>query len=124
MSEQNELENECESILEWAVGQGVPAGASVELTLPAALASFSEGGVIQTARTSDGRYCVLMKKRVGWKDNFEGLVCCDDALQQREVVEPQTGAAYISLAGLGIFEELYIRKRYSDRLFEVYFDLN
>jgi hypothetical protein len=124
MSELNEIESECGGVLAWAAGQNVAAGEVVELTLPPALAHVSQGGVVHVARTGDGRHCVLLKKSVGWKENFEGLLCCDGALRPSEVVEPRTGAAYISLPGLGIFEELYIRRRYSDLLFEVYFDLN
>jgi hypothetical protein len=68
---------------------------------------------------------VLLKTKLGYKDNFTGIVSCDAALDQTEISRADVSThEYIALAGQGIFEELYIRHRIGDRMYDVYFDLN
>jgi|GEM_PF-2918186 len=67
----------------------------------------------------DGR-CVLTKTRVGYKDNFEGRLCCEGALPE---VVTHDGHRYLS-AGDGVLEELYVREVHPPSWAEVYFDLN
>ena len=124
MSNEHELEKDCRAVLAWAVAQNVAVGTTIELKLPPDLAHLSEAGVVQAAGLSVGHCCVLMKKSIGWKDNFAGILCCEASLNPGQIVSPPTRVSYISLPGFGIFEELYISKRYSSKLFEVYFDLN
>ena len=123
MSDQDE-NIQCSAVLRWVQEQNVPTDTAAELTLPPQLLGASEDGSVQAARTRDGRLCILLKKRIGWKSNFEGLLCCDSPLQDDELIESGVGDAYISLPGLGIFEELYIRKAHGREFFDVYFDLN
>jgi hypothetical protein len=118
------MKDESAAILAWVTAQNVLPGTVRELTLPPALAHTSHNGVVQAARMTDGSHCVLSKKHVGWKDNYEGLFFCERPLNSNELVKSPTGTAFISLGGLGIFEELYVRRRHSDNIFEVYFDLN
>jgi len=117
-------QSECSSILAWVGDQNLPDDKAVELALPPHLSHASEDGKLHAARTRDGRLCVLLKKSIGWKGNFEGLLCCDSPLQQSELHETDTGLIYLSLPGLGIFEEIYIKNANSETAFEVYFDLN
>lgn len=111
-------------VVEWVADQNLATSTSSELALPSEWKHLSSAGVIHVASTADGRHCILMKKQIGWKGNFEGLLYCDGPLHANEVIKPSSGVSYITLAGLGIFEELYIRKQYNDQLFEIYFDLN
>src|SRR5215470_7591447 len=124
MSEQREILNDCESIRAWATGQQIPKGTSTRSQLPSTLAHLTEDGSVEIAHTNDERFFILLKKKIGWKGNFEGVLYVDQGLKQSERIEPQSGGSYISLPGFGIFEELYIRKQNSDQLFDVYFDLN
>jgi hypothetical protein len=124
VSRSKENDAGCDGLLAWAAGQDVAEGSTAELTLPPELARASHDGLAHVGRATDGRRFVLVKKSVGWKDNFEGRLCCDAPLRPGELVEPESGAPYVSLAGLGIFEELYVRSREGERRLEVYFDLN
>jgi hypothetical protein len=108
----------------WVAGQDLAPGASRSLALPMSLAGHSADGRVQAARTADGRRCVLVKTRTGYKGNFEGLMYCDAPLRPGEIVQPGGAPAYVSLPELGVFEELYIRKQVDAQLYEVYFDLN
>jgi hypothetical protein len=118
------MEDERDEILAWVVTQHLLPGTDRDLVLPAPWEQVSHQGIIHAARTTDGRHCILLKRHVGWKGNFEGWFYCEKPLTSRELVELPTGIVLISLPGLGVFEELYVRQRRSDRLFEVYFDLN
>ena len=119
-----EMNGEHNAILIWVAAQHLLPGTACELVLPPEWAHASHNGIIQAARTTDGRHCILMNQRVGWKENFDGLFYCEEPLHSNEISESLTAIPYISLSGLGIFEELYITKRHNDQLFEVYFDLN
>lgn len=122
--DQGEMKGEHNAILAWVAAQHLLPGTACELVLPPEWAHASHNGIIQAARTTDGRHCILMKKRVGWKENFDGLFYCEGPLRSNEIIESPTATPYISLGGLGIFEELYISNRHNEQLFEVYFDLN
>jgi hypothetical protein len=100
----------------------VPRESTAALRLPARWARLDCGGNVLAAQTGDGRLCLLFKTHLGWKDNFEGAFYCSAPLRREEIVAG--GRQYISLPGLGVFEELYIRRSHGSQLFEVYFDLN
>jgi hypothetical protein len=114
----------CPALLEWARAQPVAPGAVRTLPLPAALARQSGDGTADVLRTDDERLCVLRKTRVGWKDNFEGTLCCSRPLPAAEVVEGAGGRSYISIPGPPPFEELYVRRRHDPCRYDVFFDLN
>ena len=113
----------CVSVLEWLKSQNLPATAS-EFTLPPRLAHMAATGTASGLRTRDGRFCVLLKTTIGWKGNFQGIFCSDGPLLPSEIIGGATRRAYISIGDEYLFQELYIRRRYSDRCFAVYFDLN
>lgn len=113
----------CTSVLEWLKGEQLsPAGTN--LTLPPGLAHLTSTGTASGLRTSDGRLCALLKTSIGWKENFEGVFCTDGPLRRSEVIGDDTGRPYISIGDASLFQELYIRRRYSDRCYAVFFDLN
>jgi hypothetical protein len=114
---------DCKSVLEWLKKENVLADAA-EYTLSPDLAHLSATGTACGLRTPDGRNCVLLKTSIGWKENFEGIFCSDGPLQPSEIIGNETDRAYISIGDQDLFQELYIRTRYSDRCFAVYFDLN
>ena len=103
------------------MGQNVPSGHTTSLELPADLRRGVADGQAHIAHLSNGRVCILLKTRVGYKDNFSGRVACTAPFSASEVIEGDR--PYLSLAGHGVFEELYIRRRPSDRMLDVYFDL-
>lgn len=111
------------SVFEWIQGRNIVAGSTQSLGLPAPLSGASKDGKVYVARLSDGRLCVMLKTHIGYKENFKGAVRCSAPLRKNEVVL-NAERPYFSLAGHGIFEELYIRKQISDHEFEVFFDLN
>jgi hypothetical protein len=111
-------------ILTWASAQPLTAGSSHQFALPARWAATSHGGTVNIGRSNDGRTCVLLKKQIGWKENFAGTVACDRPLLAKEVAADAKSRSYMTLPGEGVFEELYISRRLSDHRFDVYFDLN
>ena len=111
------------SVFEWVQGRNIAAGSTQSLDLPASLRGGSKDGKVHVARLSDGRLCVMLKTRIGFKDNFKGAVRCSDPLRKNEVVK-NSKRPYLSLAGHGIFEELYIRKQINEHEYKVLFDLN
>ncbi len=119
-----------DKVLAWATRQNVKRGTVQSLTVPPSLVGFAAGGPPQFAHLQDGRYCLLVKTEIGYKDNFEGVLSCTRPLLRSEVIAASgTYASYISLTscsrpGCGIFEELYIRRARDARTFDVYFDLN
>lgn len=113
----------CTSVLDWLKGQELPPAAT-DLTLPPGLAHLTATGTASGFRTRDGRHCALLKTSIGWKDNFEGVFCADGPLKPSEVIGNETERPYISIGDEYLFQELYIRRQYSDRCFAVYFDLN
>jgi len=85
----------------------------------------SADGFAQVAMLADKRCCVLLKTRIGYKGNFEGVLLCSAPLHPGEIVHAGAPAReYITLPGQGVFEELYLRRRIDERRFDVYFDLN
>jgi hypothetical protein len=118
------MRDDCATVARWAADQQVPHESTVELSLPARWARLDYRGKVLAAQTGDARVCLLFKARVGWKDNFEGVFYCNAPLRRGEIVAGSGGRQYISLPGLGPFEELYIRQPHGSQLFEVYFDLH
>lgn len=111
------------AVLAWVQGQDLSGGTTRSLQLPEELRRASVDGQIVAARLADGRLCVLTKTSMGFKENFDGTVRCTDPLRPNEIVEAPA-RPYLSLAGHGIFEELYIRRRTGDSELMVFFDLN
>lgn len=110
-------------VLAWAREQALSPATSRELPLPAGVAAASATGTVDVARTLDGRTCVLLKTKVGYKGNFVGIFRIDGPLRPGEIVD-EASRPYLSLPGLAQFEELYIRSRTDTGALEVYFDLN
>jgi len=115
----------CNRVLEWIRLQGTATtDKAEEFHLPSDLASIAARGTAIGLRTADGRHFALVKTWVGWKDNFEGILCCDAPLRDHEVIGSAAERPYISIDNVGAFEELYIRKCYSPVCCSVFFDLN
>lgn len=112
--------------VDWAAAQNVARGKVHSLRLPARYYSLAVNGWAGVAHLKDGRTCVLFVREIGYKDNFAGVFACNGPLRDSEIVhsENYAGRTYISLAGYGEFEELYISKKRNDRSYDVYFDLN
>jgi hypothetical protein len=112
-------------VLEWVRAKDLALGSTHELSLPDNLAKVSVDARVHVARLADGRTCILLKKSIGWKSNFEGVLQCDAPLRPAEVVTaPPALRTYVTLPGHAVFEELYVRVRRDERTFDVYFDLN
>jgi hypothetical protein len=117
--------DEIRAVNDWGMKQGVRPGDVSKTTLPPGLISFGRNATLHIAHLKDGRYCFLLVTTVGYKDNFDGVLWCTLPLKPSEIVPAEKDrASYVSLPGYGIFEELYIRQARSDRMFDVYFDLN
>jgi hypothetical protein len=112
--------------LAWAQQQSVPAGKTQTMRLPSYLAEGSADGNVTIAHLSDGRYCVLLKRSIGFKDNFAGRVLCSAPLLPKEVIDAPNapGRREIQIPGYGAFEELFVKNQNGDREYDVYFDLN
>jgi hypothetical protein len=116
---------DAKTVAAWVTKQDLSPGQAHELALPADLAKLSCNGKVVAAHLPDGRTCVLLKKEIGWKDNFEGVFYCDKSLHPSEMMSRGRGEpAFICLAGYGVFEELYVRTVRDERVVDVYFDLN
>ncbi|MCY1071487.1 hypothetical protein OV090_42485 [Nannocystis sp. RBIL2] len=107
----------------WVAGLGLPAGAH-DMALPDALRASSQDGRVRVLVGGDNRRCLLLKRQIGYKDNFEGALYCDAPVRLDEIVERPGAPAVVSITGDAEFEELYVRAGYGDRRFAVYFDLN
>ncbi len=118
-------QNRALEILSWVAARKIPPGPSIQLRLPDRLARESVDGHVHVAPLPDGRLCILLKKQIGYKDNFEALLLCSDPLREEEFIEDSAHSrTYVSLDSAGIFEELPVRRRVDNRTTEVYFDLN
>lgn len=115
-----------DAAVEWAAAQNVPLGKTHSLRLPSRYYSLAVNGWANVAHLKDGRTCVLFVREIGYKDNFAGVFACSAPLRASEIVQSENyaGRRYISLAGYGEFEELYITEQRNDRSYDVYFDLN
>jgi hypothetical protein len=114
-------------VLDWAATQRVPRGSVRDAGLPFGLIASHVVMPVAIARLKDGRYCVLLKTKIGWKDNFEGVLACTGAITRNEIQSyAANGRTYtfVSLPGYGVFEELYIAGKRDDRTYDVYFNLN
>ncbi|TKC90565.1 hypothetical protein [Polyangium fumosum] len=112
-------------VLAWVHAQSVAPQSTQEISLPGDLVGASADARVHVARLADGRTCILLKKSIGWKSNFEGGLLCDAPLLPAEIVAaPPASRAYVSLPGHAVFEELYVRTQHDKRTFDVYFDLN
>jgi hypothetical protein len=114
----------CKAILDWAKGEALFSLGVVELSLPERFAEAAADGIATALRTDDGRYFVLLKQTVGWKGNFEGVICCDAPLRSTELIQSQGERSYISIDDYVPFHELYVREGHGAECCEVYFDLN
>lgn len=115
---------ECGAVLAWLRERALDKGTAVEVDLPPRFAGAAQDGKAHAARTADGRLFLLLKRRITWKDNFEGTLCSDGPIGERELVGGPDGRTYLALPGLGMFEELYVRMRLGAPSIEAYFDLN
>lgn len=114
-----------EQVLSWVASQSLPAGKSYALQLPANLRDASADASVHVARLSDGRTCILLKKSIGYKENFKGVVRCSAPLRAAEVIPASAQSrSYIALPGQGVFEELYVEKQRDPQRFDVFFDLH
>ena len=67
---------------------------------------------------------MLLKTVIGWKDNFRGLLLTTAPVTAAEVKQDSRGRQFISLPAPPPWEELYVQKKRSDQVWEVFFDLN
>ncbi|MRG94642.1 hypothetical protein [Polyangium spumosum] len=119
------MEEALKRVVEWISRQDLEQGRVHEIGLPDSLVGLSHNGKIYAAHLPDGRRCLLLKKHVGWKGNFEGLFFCTRPLLREEFMSRDNGERpFICIQGYGLFEELYIRSSRDQSVFEVYFDLN
>jgi hypothetical protein len=106
------------------VAEQAPAAGSHDMTLPEALRAASEDGHVRVLVGADGRRCLLLKRHIGYKDNFEATLYCDAPLRSDELVARAGAPATVSIVGDVVFEEMFVREAHGDRRFSVYFDLN
>jgi hypothetical protein len=120
-------DSEMHGVLDWAMNQNVKAGTTVSVALPPGIVGIPVAKPVTISALADGRYCVLLKTQIGWKDNFEGVLSCSGPVRSAEVATPpanENRSAYVSLPANPPLDELYIRDRRDERTYDVYFDLN
>ncbi|MUG96151.1 hypothetical protein F7734_28945 [Scytonema sp. UIC 10036] len=124
--------------MDWVRTQNLPLNFARELQLPFGLACITQRGTVHTLHTADGRYCILMKTAIPFRENFSGTFYCDRPLSESDFCSYQTyDQPCISIAGqytcLDIkgeedynndFQELYVVKRHNEQLFEVEYTLD
>jgi hypothetical protein len=115
---------DCTAVLRYAQGQGLPKGETKVLVLPEALAAGLASDRVDALRTEQDLVCVLLKTTIGYKENFEGRLCCNQPLAPEQRVTNSSGRPYLTIAGYYPFEELYLRKDHGAGVYDVYFDLN
>jgi|SRR5882672_1635873 len=91
-------------------------------TLPRKLSYFSSNSKANVVLTPDMRVIVLVKSSVGWKENFEGWVLSSKPLLPGEVTRDAYGRAIIIVPSLDSSDPV-IRKKISELIYEVFFDL-
>lgn len=111
-------------IARWLYTKGIEPNTCLKIELPSEWKKLSTDHFIDIAKTADGRFCILIKNEIEWKDNFKGIFYCDQPLHPSELIKLSNAVSYITLHGLGIFEELYIHKQHTKTFFEIFFDLN
>lgn len=112
-------------VLAFAAQELLEPGTTTTISIPPPLRRTSRDGQVHVARLRDRNTCILLKKKIGYKDNFEGTLHCTRPFSTSEIIENEVSSrSYISLTGHGIFEELYIRRRVSLDVIRVYFDLH
>lgn len=116
-------EAECASVMAW-VAERAPAAGAHDMTLPDDLRASSHDGHVRVLVGADGRRCLLLKRQIGYKGNFEATLYCDAPLRPGELVERPDAPRTVSILGDVVFEELFVREAHGDRRFSVYFDLN
>jgi hypothetical protein len=115
-------ESDAKRLLEFLGNQKLKAGSYPAFRLPVDLQDLAEGGVVDLVRMNDGRHVVLVKTSVGFKQNYSGFVCSDRPLLPSEVQKDAYGRKVITIPGLGASDPV-IRRKVSDTLYEVFFDL-
>ncbi len=115
---------DCVSVLQYVKGQGIPKGESKRFVLPQSLATGLASDQVDALRTENDLICVLIKTSIGWKENFEGRLCCNKMLDPDQIVTHIPDKPYLMIAGYYPFEELYLHKDHGGGVYDVYFDLN
>lgn len=111
----------CAAVMQWLDASHAEPGADGSVDLPMSLAHVAVDERVWIGAGPGGR-CVLTKTQVGYKDNFEGRLCCQGDLPG--VTTTTGGKQVTSAADGGVLEELYVRALHPPSWAEVYFDLN
>lgn len=113
---------DCRAVVGWIDKERPPLGAGAnDLALPKRLAKLSVDATAHVLVTDTASRCLLLKTSIGWKDNFEGDLCCEAPLPPDSA---GAGSKPIVSVGDPPFEELYVRERMNPHWAKVYFDLN
>jgi hypothetical protein len=112
--------------LQWAETVSLPADSVAMVKLPPELRSYAVDGQGEVAKLTDGRVCVLLVRAERGHGNFEGLFACSgDVTEIYDEPNPNAVEESIHLrVDAGRMSYMFIRKKYDDRTFAVYFDLN
>ena len=114
----------CNSVLKWIQHKYLARGMTATVNLPEYLSVGLATNHVEALRTNNDIYCVLLKNLIGWKENFEGTLCCNRPLEFDQIINEIPNRSYISIEGFYPFEELYLRKDHGNGIYDVYFDLN
>ena len=117
--------SQIDAIVAWSAQQHVKPGKVSSFRLPARFGVHAKWASV--AHLADGRSCVLVITHIGYKDNFDGVLGCTGAIKPDEIGSMQANNrtyTYISLAGYGVFEQLFVDGKRDERTYDVYFDLN
>ena len=115
---------DCAAVLHYVQGQDLPRGETKRFVLPKALETGLVSERVDVLRTVQGLVCVLLKTTIGYKENFEGRLCCNKPLSPEQMVTLPSGKSYLTIPGYYPFEELYLKKDHGGGIYDVYFDLN
>ena len=112
-------EAKCQAIGAWAAKlQLAPGSQRTGVALPADLAPLSADGTVHVAVLASGRLCFVLKRSIGYKENWSGIAWCDGPLDA-SALRGNT----ITL-GDPPLEEIFVRRQRAPHRFDVYFDLN